>query len=268
MRSPSRVSTLALTVVLGAAAQSRAQVPPSPLLDGFEGAWGINEELVGPCYGRGIGQVDRDWCPADGGRDQCLIVHANSAATVANNHVIADLFALRHGVMGRWRYAVDARIDGQAPDGEAGPEFSAQSTRAVGPGETRTFIAGIQYQGNPSDPPPYRWAVWTRRPDGTAGWVVFAEGQGVKLDPDVWYRLILEFNLTANRYLRFKLIRLTDGAVLIDRGLWDRVILGEDRGFDPALHLTLEAENLNRHCAGVSVYRLYYDALRFTQMLE
>ena len=228
--------------------------------DGFEEerGWGSFEEIVGgsTCYGDGIGSVERSTDVAHRG-EHSLLVWANVALSDRSNHLLANLKRYERGQNGIFTYVLWAYIDASTGGtGQTGPEFSLQNTREVLPGQFRTSTAGVQYRANPFLPELYRWAIWTEVAGNTAGW---REVMTQRLTPGEWYRLTLEVDYSANRYISLDIDGPDADPSALDLSPYS--IVPEEKFTEEAFWLTLEAENLWSNCGadGPFEYRVYYD---------
>ena len=198
---------------------------------------GTTEEIVNQYYGTGIGTVVRSgdawFSPASS-----LKLSPNDVGTSQSNHLSAGNRLLDAGQRGQFRLRTKVFLpSSSASSGQTGPEFSAQNSRLQGT-ETATFIAGLQYNSNPSEQG--SWVVWTSdgvASDGPPKWVFIGKKE---LRRDWWYTVNLDMDFDSNKYIGL--------AVLGDDVPWEVLlshpIRPELRGFEPAFVLTLEAENL------------------------
>ncbi len=240
---------------------------PSDILveDGFETdqGWTIFEEIVGgntTCYGSGLGAVSRSTEFSHQGANS-LKVAPNQAHSTKSNHTFGrlKLYGQDQGVTGHYTYRLFAYIPTDAEDGQTGPEFSVQNTRASS-GKNLTYIAGIQFVGNPYV-------------NGGAGWNIWHQGEWAplfnqRLSKGQWYQIALSFDFTNNRYLGLTIqgndlnttLDLTKPTAQAPAGFQ---IKGEARGFDPAVEITLEAQNLYtcEHPAPTQ-YQVFYDDIQ------
>ncbi len=229
--------------------------------DNFETAqtWTIFEEIVSgnACYGDNIGEVIRSTDIAQAGTNG-LRVWSNKNASTKSNHVIAaHTISTTAGLTGRARYGLWAYNATPIGLTQSGPEMSVQSTRTVG-STNLTFIAGIQYIGNQwvGD----KWNVWH---NGT--WETIKTSEfGATLAPNTWYYLELEFDMTTNAYISFKVqggglnenLNLNAAFMNAPTGFQ---IGGEARSWTPSLFVTAESENLWTNCSEVRENKMYYD---------
>jgi hypothetical protein len=235
--------------------------------DAFETAqtWTIFEELVAgnACYGDNIGEVARSTEVAHEGSTS-LRVWSNKNATTKSNHVIAaHHISNSDGITGRLRVGMWAYCATTIGLTQSGPEFSLQSTRLVG-GQNLTYIAGIQYIGNQwiTD----KWNIWH---NGVWKEIKFSEF-GVTLTNNIWYYLELEFDMTMNRYIAFKIqggglnttLDLTQNFQNASTGF---LIGAEARNWTPSYFVTAESENLWTTCSQVRENKVYYDEIRVEQ---
>lgn len=224
--------------------------------DGFEdeGQWRLFEEIVhgDSCYAEGIAAIERSAGHARTG-GYGFRVEANRAGIARSNHVIAGYQVYEHGTGGRFRYIVHGYLPGDSTGGQTGPEFSVQNTRDA-PGADSTYTVGLQYLPNPEDG--LRWNIWHN-----GAWVEFMD---LELEPEVWHRFVLEFDYEENRYIGFAV----QGAG-IDTSFDLRAasagrpagftIGGEDKGFGPALWVSVECENAWTGCTAITRNWVYYD---------
>lgn len=211
--------------------------------------WSIFEEVVAgnACYGTGLGEVVRSGDQARSGQFS-LRVWANRQVTARNNHVLARIRVSDHGISGLYVFTVDAMIPAIPDTGQTGPEFSVQNTRDT-PEGPKTFIAGIQYVGNRFIDEGRRWQIWHE-----GSWQPFWRYLPEK---GRWYRFVLRVDFEQNRYVDLHVVG-AEIDTLLDLSAYR--IVGEDRGFLPAVELTLEAENLDT-CSRPrpTTFRMYYD---------
>jgi len=244
-------------------ATARAQVVFS---DGFESSptsWGIFEEVVGgnTCYATGIGSVEQTTEQHHQGVGS-LRVWANQPLSSQSDHVIAQQQLSTAGVTGRYRYELWSLVDPQAGDGlhegQTGPEFSLQNTRML-PQGYRTTTGGIQYVANKWSGQG-TWNVWTDNGSGTAAWAAFATQT---LSPGTWYKLTLDVDYDANRYIAFS---ISGGSLDVSVDLSADTIVPEVKFTQEAFWATLEGENAWSACAQVFEYRVYYDDVSVQQI--
>lgn len=229
--------------------------------DDFETAqtWTIFEEIVSgnACYGDNIGEVIRSTDVAQAGTNS-LRVWSNKNGSTKSNHVIAaHTISTTAGLTGRARYGLWAYNATPIGLTQSGPEMSVQSTRTVG-STNLTFIAGIQYIGNQwvGD----KWRVWH---NGTWQTIKVSEF-GATLTSDTWYYLEMEFDMTTNTYISFKIqggglnetLNLSQAFMNAPTGFQ---IGGEARSWTPSLFVTAESENLWTTCSEVRENKVYYD---------
>jgi uncharacterized protein (TIGR03437 family) len=223
----------------------------------------ITEEIPDAnCYNTGVGSVNLATdIKLSGSRS--LRLEPNQKNLKYSNHLIAGNRLLDAGQTGRWSYRFRFYLPSTtATSGEAGPEVSIQNTI----GKTQTFIAGLQFQSNPQNPADRinAWAVWMPGAKDDSGkaigpWVVVANQALLR---NQWYtgELVADFN--SMEYVRFSVI----GAGLnFIKDLSGMPIVAENRGFDPAFVLTVEAENQST-CKNPTVTRntVYYDDVEIT----
>ncbi len=229
--------------------------------DNFETAqtWTIFEEIVSgnACYGDNIGEVMRSTDVAQAGTNG-LRVWSNKNGSTKSNHVIAaHTISTTGGLTGRARYGLWAYNGTTIGLTQSSPEMSVQSTRTVG-SSNLTFIAGIQYIGNQwvAD----KWNVWH---NGT--WqTIKASEFGTTLASNTWYYLEMEFDMTTNTYISFKIqggglnetLNLSQAFINAPTGFQ---IGGEARSWTPSLFVTAESENLWTTCSEVRENKVYYD---------
>jgi hypothetical protein len=259
-------SLLVVAALSACCSWSRAALAQQVFSDSFESSptsWTIFEEVVGgnSCYGTGIGSVTQSTEQAHDGSGS-LRVFANQGMTVKSNHVLAQQHLSTSGVAGRYRYEVWAMVDPQAGDfvheGQTGPELSLQNTRHVGQAFLTT-TGGLQYVANKFSGQG-DWNVWTEGAPGTASW------RGVKnqvLDPGVWYKIALELDYDANRYIAFD---VSGGSVNFRLDLSSFIIVPESKFGEEALWATLEGENTFSGCTNVFDYRVYYDQVTLQKL--
>lgn len=229
--------------------------------DDFETSsnWTIFEEIVSgnACYGNNIGEVAASTDKAYGG-SHSLRVWSNKGGSTQSNHVIAaHHISNTSGITGRLRYGVWAYCATPIGLTQSGPEFSVQSTRTVG-AQNLTYIAGIQYIGNQwiTD----KWNIWH---NGTWKAIKITEFN-TSLAVDTWYYLELDFDMTTNKYISFKIqggginttLDLTQSFQNATNGF---EIGGEARNWTPSYFVTTESENLWTTCSQVRENKVYYD---------
>ena len=221
--------------------------------------WTIFEEIVSgnACYGDNIGEVTRSTDLAQAGTN-ALRVWSNKNGMTKSNHVIAaHHISNTNGITGRLRYGMWAYNATTIGLTQSSPEFSVQSTRTVG-AQNLTYIAGIQYIGNQwvTD----KWNIWH---NGT--WqTIKASEFGTTLASNTWYYLELEFDLTINTYISFKiqgggLNQTLDLTQAFQNATSGFKIGAEARNWQPSLFVTAESENLWTNCAEVREDKVYYD---------
>lgn len=226
--------------------------------------WPKFEELVDTCADTGIGEVVRSTEEKRSGM-YSLGVWANKADSINSNHVFGHHKLYNHGVVGRYVYSLYAYIPMNSDTGQTGPEFSVQNTRNVF-GKNLTYIAGIQYIPNPHVGGGKRWNIWHK-----GDWHPFLYK---RLSKGIWYHFELEFDYTCNRYISF-MIRGADIDTTIDLTLPTPIApagyeIGANvkKGFQPALELTLEAQNLETCSSNVrrrTQYKVYYDDVQLSK---
>ncbi len=239
--------------------------------DGFEvfdPNWGFVEEIVDTMWYRDdtLGNANRVMeNPKDG--MYSFKVWANQKDSLCSNHVIGGYKLADNGILGNFVYSMDAYVPATSNTGQTGPEFSVQSTRETC-GQKLTYIAGVQYVESPFDAAGKivgsRWNIWH---NGT--WITLLPDT---LPKGKWYHFELEFDYDANRYLRFAAsgaghnftLDLTRPAAQAPHGYQ---ILGESKCFQPALEITLEAENLFTACVRATQYCVYYDNVQLKKRM-
>ena len=228
--------------------------------------WTIFEEIVSgnACYGDNIGEVTRSTDIAQAGTN-ALRVWSNKNGTTKSNHVIAaHHISNTNGITGRLRYGMWAYNATTIGLTQSSPEFSVQSTRTVG-AQNLTYIAGVQYIGNQwvTD----KWNIWH---NGT--WqTIKASEFGTTLVSNTWYYLELEFDLTTNTYVSFKIqggglnqtLDLTQAFQNANSGF---KIGAEARNWQPSLFVTAESENLWTNCTEVREDKVYYDNVKLESL--
>jgi hypothetical protein len=232
--------------------------------DNFETAqtWTIFEELVAgnACYGGNIGEVARSTEVAHEGSTS-LRVWSNKNGSTKSNHVIAaHHISNTDGITGRLRVGMWAYCATTIGLTQSGPEFSLQSTRLVG-GQNLTHIAGIQYIGNQWIT--NKWNIWH---NGVWKEIQFSEF-GTTLTSNTWYYVELEFDMTTNRYIAFKIqgsglnqtLDLTQNFQNATSGF---LIGAEARNWTPSYFVTAESENLWTTCTQVHENKVYYDEVK------
>ncbi len=237
--------------------------------DNFETTqtWNIFEEIVSgnTCYGANIGEVIKSNDVKHGGNN-ALRVWSNKNSALKSNHVIGShTISSTQGVTGRLRYGTWVYCGTNPNLTQSGPEISVQSTRTVG-AQNLTFIAGIQYIGNQwiSD----KWNIWH---NGTWKAIKLSE-LGATLTTNTWYYMELEFNMTTNKYLSFKIqggglnttLDLTQAFSNAASGF---EIGGEARGWTPSYFVTAESENLWTGCTEARENKVYYDDMILESIL-
>jgi beta-glucanase (GH16 family) len=237
--------------------------------DNFETpqSWTIFEELVSgnACYGGNIGEVARSSDVAYGGSN-ALRVWANKNGSTKSNHVIAaHHISNTNGITGRLRYGMWAYSATNLGLTQSGPELSVQSTRTVG-AQNLTYIAGIQYIGNQwiTD----KWNIWH---EGTWKAIKFSE-LGTTLTANTWYYLELEFDMTTNSYISFKIQGGGLNTTLDLKQAFQNApsgfkIGGEARNWTPSYFVTTESENLWSTCTQVHENKVYYDDVTLEQII-
>ncbi len=236
--------------------------------DNFETVqtWTIFEELVAgnACYGNNVGEVARSTDIAHEGSTS-LRVWSNKTGSTKSNHVIAaHHISNTDGITGRLRVGMWAYCATAIGLTQSGPEFSLQSTRLVG-GQNLTYIAGIQYIGNQWIT--NKWNIWH---NGVWKEIQFSEF-GATLTNNTWYYLELEFDMTSNRYLAFKIqggglnqtLDLTQNFQNATTGF---LIGAEARNWTPSYFVTAESENLWTTCSQVHENKVYYDEVKVEQL--
>ena len=228
--------------------------------------WTIFEELVAgdTCYGDNIGEVTRSTDIAHEGSTS-LRVWSNKNATLKSNHVIAaHHISNTEGITGRLRVGMWAYCATTIGLTQSGPEFSLQSTRLVG-GQNLTYIAGIQYIGNQWIT--NKWNIWH---NGVWKAIQFSEF-GATLTNNTWYYLELEFDMTTNRYIAFKIqggglnqtLDLTQNFQNATSGF---LMGAEARNWTPSYFVTAESENLWTTCSQIYENKIYYDEVKVEQL--
>ena len=231
-----------------------------PFEDDFETdkGWSIFEEIVGgnPCYEDSIGEVARSTDFSNGG-SYSLRIWANKKGLPKSNHVIGRLKLSNNGLTGSYVYSLDTYIPATPDTGQTGPEFSVQSTRNVS-GKNLTYVAGIQFIGNPYVDNGTRWQIWHN-----AGWTRFFNKA---LSKGKWYHFELQIDFDRNKYVRLA-IKGADIDTAVDLSAYD--IKGEDRKFQPALEITLEGENLET-CLRPrpTQFKIYYDNVKLSTIVN
>ncbi len=220
------------------------------LEDGFEDelSWELFEELVdSTCYGHNIGQIRHTTTNAHTGQFS-LEVTANKLMTSRSNHVIAGKKIFNQGIEGEFNYQLSAFVP--AFPAQTGPEFSVQNTLMT-EGIPLTFTAGIQYVANPEVDLPGLWQIWHQ-----GKWEPFFYRV---LESGTWYRFELSFTYSndGNQYKSLVIEQMEGAADTID--LSPYLMVGEDKGFDPALWVTLEVENLWTGCSSITTQSVFYD---------
>lgn len=220
--------------------------------------WPKFEEPVDSCAAIGIGEVARSTEEKRSGI-YSLGVWANKADSINSNHVFGHHKLYDHGVIGRYVYSLYAFIPMTSDTGQTGPEFSVQNTRKVF-GRNLTYIAGIQFISNPHIDGGKSWNIWHN-----GKWEPLLYKQ---LSKGIWYHFDLEFDYSCNRYISFK-IRGADIDTTIDLTLPTTAApegyeIGTNvkDGFQPALELTLEAQNLETCSSNTrrrTQYKVFYD---------
>jgi hypothetical protein len=236
--------------------------------DNFETVqtWTIFEELVAgnACYGDNIGEVARSTEVAHEGSTG-LRVWSNKNAAMKSNHVIAaHHISNTDGITGRLRVGMWTYCATAIGLTQSGPEFSLQSTRLVG-GQHLTYIAGIQYIGNQWIP--NKWNIWH---NGVWKEIQLSEF-GTTLASNTWYYLELEFDMTTNRYIAFKIqggglnqtLDLTQNFQNATSGF---LIGAEARNWTPSYFVTAESENLWANCSQIYENKIYYDEIKVEQV--
>lgn len=228
--------------------------------------WSSFEEIVGgnPCYEDSIGEVARSTEFSSGG-SYSLRIWANKKGSPRSNHVIGRLKLSDNGLTGRYYvYSLDAYIPVDSDTGQTGPEFSVQSTKNVS-GTNLTYVAGIQYIGNPHIDNGTRWQIWHN-----GGWTPF---MNLALTKGEWYNIALAIDLDRNEYAGFSFRGRVDGVIVsidIDPDLMRTYnIKGEDRNFQPATEITLEGENLET-CLHprFTQFKIYYDNVKLNNTVN
>jgi Secretion system C-terminal sorting domain len=236
--------------------------------DAFETAqtWTIFEELVSgnACYGDNLGQVARSTDFAHEGSTS-LRVWSNKNGSTKSNHVIAaHHISNTEGITGRLRVGMWAYCATTLGLTQSSPELSLQSTRLVG-GQNLTYIAGIQYIGNQWIT--NKWNIWH---NGVWKAIQFSEF-GTTLVSNTWYYLELEFDMTTNRYIAFKIqggglnatLDLTQNFQNANSGF---LIGAEARNWTPSYFVTAESENLWTTCGQIYENKVYYDEIKVEQV--
>lgn len=208
--------------------------------------WGIFEEIVGPCYDSGIGEVVRDTSLAVSGT-RSLRVWAGKVRGDSSNHVIGQRRIANYNVSGLLHYEMAARMDSDKTWGQTGPEFSIQITEESGP-VFLTSIAGIQYL-----PWSDSWQIWD-----SGVWRTFTK---MPLASHTWYHMGMRADFTGRKYDR---LWVRGGSIDTVIPLGAYTIAYENKGFtDSAVWLTLEAQNLWTNCQWDTDFRVAYDDARF-----
>jgi hypothetical protein len=236
--------------------------------DNFETVqtWTIFEELVAgnACYGDNLGEVARSTDVAHEGSTS-LRVWSNKNGSTKSNHVIAaHHISNTDGITGRLRVGMWAYCATTIGLTQSGPEFSLQSTRLVG-GQNLTYIAGIQYIGNQWIT--NKWNIWH---NGVWKEIQFSEF-GTTLTSNTWYYLELEFDMTTNRYIAFKiqgggLNQTLDLTQNFQNATGGFLIGAEARNWTPSYFVTAESENLWTTCSQVHENKVYYDEINIEQL--
>ena len=221
--------------------------------------WTIFEEIVSgnACYSGNIGEVAPTTEAFHGGT-KALRVWSNKNGAMKSNHVIAaHHISNSNGITGRLKYGMWVNNATTLGLTQSGPEFSVQSTRTVG-SQNLTYIAGIQYIGNQwvTD----KWNIWH---NGTWQTIKLAEF-GTTLVANTWYYLELEFDMTTNQYIAF---RIEGGGLNLNLNLtqaFQNAPLGfkigaEARNWTPSLFVTAESENLWTGCSEMREDKVFYD---------
>jgi hypothetical protein len=236
--------------------------------DNFETSqtWTIFEELVAgnTCYGDNLGEVARSTDVSHEGTTS-LRVWSNKNGSTKSNHVIAaHHISNTDGITGRLRVGMWAYCATAIGLTQSGPELSLQSTRLVN-GQNLTYIAGIQYIGNQWVA--NKWNIWH---NGVWKAIQLSEF-GTTLASNTWYYLELEFDMTTNRYIAFKIqggglnvsLDLTQNFQTASSGF---LIGAEARNWTPSHFVTAESENLWTTCAQVYENKVYYDEIKVEQV--
>lgn len=238
----------------------------SKTFDRFEttiGHWSMFEELVSSCYSDGIGAIEQSSVASKHG-GYGLLVWANKNNSVYSNHVIAGWKLMDEGIESSSRYKMLAMMPSEYEEtSQVGPEFSVQNTRYIN-GTSYTAIAGIQYVATKYIS--QKWNIWKEVSNGVAEWVALPDSLGLpELTVNTWYKFKLKATFKTNFYQSLT-IESTDGLYKKSFSLKDIPIALEQRNFEPATWITLEAENLYNNCgtAGPFSSQMYYDNARFS----
>lgn len=220
--------------------------------------WSIFEEIINdnPCYEDSIGEVVRSTEFSLSG-SYSLRIWANKIGKPKNNHVLGRLKISESGLTGIYAYSLDAYIPASSDTGQTGPEFSVQNTKKVS-GLNLTYIAGIQFVGNPYVNGGTNWRIWHN-----GEWSCFYENIVIKGN---WYHFELVMDFEKNRYVN---LSIKGAGIDTTINLCAYIIKGEERRFEPAVEITVEGENLDT-CSKprATQFKLYYDNVLFKNLIN
>jgi hypothetical protein len=255
------------------------------LLEDFKDpqGWTVLENLEGrnPCYSKGLGTIRFEKDAAQSSK-RGLSVSANQPSTHYSNHVAAERQIADVPPARVMTFVVNTRIPLSSYETmQVGPEMGVYYTRVRH--KTTTSVAKLQYRaaGAVAAAAAGRslWSIWMENPRerGTSVWVPIDWSARVTslpahtfvhenytrhlkvtsaplpvLKPNTWYEAVLEMDFDQNRYTSLVLkeahVERHSNHTIYNIDLSNVSIAYEQRGWQPAILVTLACENLANDC--------------------